>query len=162
MSRPSDLIESDIKPFAEDWEDPKPGEEHYSTNQLIAAYKAGYAKGVAGAHALLQETFNRNYQKSGEDTGKVIEKLQEFGLNPLSALLRVVSWEEFEVLITLPEAEFLDEKLESAYDFVGEFENSARTNHYCLSFRFCPTVDGLDEQKMKSDGFTIAHRLLVK
>jgi len=52
-----DVIEKEIKPSVKqsDWESPKVGEEHYSTNQIIAAYQAGIAKGVSSAQKLLQE-----------------------------------------------------------------------------------------------------------
>jgi len=158
---PTEIVESEIRPFAKDWEDPKPGEEHYSTNQLIAAYEAGYAKGL-GVQALVKEKFERNIGRSGSDTKKLISKLQEYGFTPAAARLKVVSWEQFEVLVTLSEVEYLDEKFESIYEFVGELENSSREENYSINFRFCPELDGFDEQKVKSDGFTLHHRSLAQ
>lgn len=160
----NEIIEAEIRPFVKegDWEKPKPGEEHYSTNQVIAAYEVGKTKGMTEAEQLLREKFEANIQKAGTDTRNLVEKLLEYGLHPTSARLRVSSWDLFEVLVTLSEAEYVGERFDDAYDVVNELENASRGDHYCISFRFCPEVDGFDEQKVKSDGFTLLHKSLIK
>ena len=160
----NEIVRNEIIPCVKesDWESPKPGEEHYSTNQLIAAYEAGIAKGISGMQKLVQEKFNVNIDKTANDTGKLIVKLQEYGIAPTSARLKVISWDQFEVLIILPEKEYLDEKFDIVYNFVGDLENATREEFYSISFKFLPETKDTDIQKIMSDGFTLLHKSLVK
>jgi len=160
----TEIVRNEIIPCVKesDWESPKAGEEHYSTNQLIAAYEAGIAKGISGMQKLVQEKFNANIDKTASDTGRLISKLQEYGVNPTSARLKVISWDQFEVLFILPEKEYLDEKFDFVYNFVGDLENSTREEFYSISFKFLPETEDTDIQKIMSDGFTLQHKSLVK
>jgi hypothetical protein len=160
----TEIISNEIIPLVKqcDWESPKPGEELYSTNQLIAAYEAGIARGMVGAQKLVQEKFFYNVDKTAEDTGKLVSKLQEYGINPSAARLKVISWDQFEVLIILPEKEYLDEKFDIVYNFVGELENATHEEFYCITFKFLPETENTDVQKIMSDGFTLLHKSLVK
>jgi len=159
-----DVIEKEIKPSVKqsDWESPKVGEEHYSTNQIIAAYQAGIAKGVSSAQKLLQEKFVENLEKTAKDTGKLISQLSKFNIKLSRALLKVIAWDQFEVLIILPEKEYLGEKFEKAYIFVGGLEDEVQKDHYSITFCFCPESQYLNMEKVKSDGFTLQHRALQK
>jgi hypothetical protein len=158
------IIESEIKPLVKncDWESPDPGQEYFGANQLIAAYEAGVAKGIMGAEKLLWEKIHQNIEKAGTDTKKLIDQLKQKGLDLISARLRVISWDQYEVLVTLSEKQFVGEEFEMSYDIVSELENSSREEHYCISFRFCPEVKGFEEQRVKADGFILTHKALSK
>jgi hypothetical protein len=160
----SEIIDQEIKPYAKigDWEEPQPGEEHYSPNQVIAAYEAGKTSAMNSLQRLVQDQFETNKSKAGADTRKLIEKLMERGFHPISARLKITSWDFLEVLITVPEEEYCAESFDDIYDFVNELERASRSEQYCISFRFCPTVEGFDENKVKSDGFIQLHKSLIK
>lgn len=161
---PSEFIDQDIKPYAKigDWEEPRPGEEHYSTNQVIAAYEAGKTSAMNSLQKLVHEQFEANKSKAGADTRKLIEKLLEHGFHPISARLKICSWDLMEVLITLPEKEYCAESFDDIYNVVNELEDASRNEQYYISFRFCPEIEGFEESKVKADGFVLLHKSLMK
>jgi hypothetical protein len=70
------IVRNEIIPSVKqcDRDPPKPGEENYITNQLIATYEAGIAKCMVGEQELVQERFFYNVSKTAEDTIKLLEK----------------------------------------------------------------------------------------
>jgi hypothetical protein len=156
-------VKSEIIPLVKgDWEGPKAGDPIFGPDQVIAAFEAGYAKGTSVVEKLVREKIEQNIQKAGSDTGKLIERLQQAGLSPKSARLKIVGVEEYEVLVVLPEKDYVDEKFDDALSFIGELERATRQDDYCIMFTFCPESESFDESKVKSDGFTLFHKSLVK
>ena len=161
---PEEVIESKIKPFVGkgDWESPKSREEHYGPDQVIAAYEVGVSKGIGDALELWREKIDENTVKAGRDTRRLVEELRKRALTLNSARLKVVSSDQCEVLITLPEEEYVKEGFEDVYSFVSELENESRGEHYSIAFLFCPEVQGFDDRKVWLDGFRWRHKSLMK
>jgi hypothetical protein len=158
------VIDSEILPHVEesDWEGPQPGEERYSPNQMIAAYQAGLVKGVDNASKLIQDQFQRNLETSGIATKKLLDKMATLKLRALAARLRVESWDYFEILISLPEADWLSEAAMEMLDYSATVEEAADSEFFHLVLHFCGVGEVFNQSLVEADGYVWTYKPLAE
>ena len=157
-----EIVETDIRPLVEvsDWISPERGDEHYSPNQVIGSYNAGFRKGREAVDALIEAQFEKNLQRAGGLTTQVIEKLRLMSTHPISARLKDDSWREYEIVITIPQSEFIPDSFLSIYEFTGELEEREEDENFKINFRFCGEGESFNKNKMISEGFGYFHKSL--
>jgi|SRR6185295_15661672 len=162
------IVEDHIRPQVDvdDWVSAMPGEPTYSTNQVIGAFSAGVKTKVQRVLSVfeeqLKEHIEQSKQRAASLTHTVIEKLQSSGFHPVSAHLRVVEPDEFDVLVTVPKQEFFADAFMQFYEFTGEIENKETDENFVISFHFYGQSDNFNDAKMFSDGYVYLHKSLVK
>lgn len=139
------------------WELTSPKQKLFSGDQVLDAYLQGKNKGLEQAQKLILEKLNDNIIKSGNHTSELLFYLNKSGFNPQAAYLKINSWDDFTVLIILPEKEFVDEKIDKVYDYFTDFEGMISEKLYHIHISICDNVDGLDESYIHSDGFVLKH-----
>jgi hypothetical protein len=163
MSQSTDsFVEREIKPYARDWEPPTPYEERYSADQVINAYQIGFLKGQDSVQDLVKERFQKNVEQAAVFTLQIIERLRTLKVEPTAAWLKIISWDAFEVLFTVPEVGFISDRFREVYSYVGELEQAARAERTCISFTFCPETEHFDLGAVKAEGFSLRHKALLK
>lgn len=139
------------------WELTSPKEKLFSSDQVIDAYLRGKNEGLEQAQKLILEKLNDNIVKSGKHASELLVYMKKRGFNPQAAFLKINSWDDFTVLIILPENEFVDEKIDGVYDYFTEFETLISEKLYHMHISICDTVDELDESYIHADGFVLKH-----
>jgi hypothetical protein len=141
------------------WELASPKDKLFSSDHVIDAYLKGKNDGLEQQQRLIIDKLVSNIKKAGRNTTDILSFLKKKKLNPISAYLRINSWDNFSILIILSQEEFLDKKMLSVYDYISELENKVDEDMYHIQVTFCDTEDNLDENYIRSDGFSLKHKL---
>jgi hypothetical protein len=141
------------------WELTSPKDKLFSSDHVIDAYLKGKNDGLEQQQRLIIEKLISNINKAGKNTSNILSFLRKKKLNPISAYLRINSWDDFSILITLPQVEFLDKKMLNVYDYISELESKVDENMYHIQVSVCDTEDNIDENYVRSDGFALKHKI---
>jgi hypothetical protein len=141
------------------WQPSRPKEKLYSSDVVINAYIQGKQEGLEQAQKAIFEQLKLNILTSENDTLEIINYLQRKSFNPISAHLKLTSWDVLEVLITLPENEFVNNKVLQVYDYIEKYENKINKDMYCLTFNLTDYSDKLDEKSLVSDGYLFKYAI---
>lgn len=141
-----------------DWDFTSSKEKLFSSDHVIDAYIKGKNDGLEQAQKLLFEYLRINIDKSGKHTARILEFLRENNFTPISAYLKINSWDSFTLMLALPENEFIDDKIIKAYDFITDFEEVTKEDLYSLNIIICDTEGDLDESYIVSDGFFLKYK----
>jgi hypothetical protein len=170
MKKPNDrkmnIVERDIRPLVDrdDWTDPEPGDDRYSTNQMVGAFNAGKVFGMENAVAEMQNWMNHtlvaNAAKAAHLTHILLEWLNARNIHPTAALLKDERFDAPEVMFVVPVAEFTGPQFEGVYEYIGEREHEWEEPNFNISFSFCWKEPELDMELLRSDGFDRRYRAL--
>lgn len=141
------------------WELTSPKDKLFSSDHVIDAYLKGKNDGLEQQQRLIIEKLVSNITKAGRDTTDILSFLKKKKLNPISAYLRINSWDDFSILIILPQVEFLDKKMLSVYDYISELENRVDEDMYHIQIAVCDTEDQIDDNYVRADGFALKHKI---
>jgi len=156
MKAQSTELESKHK-IVESWQLPVDGDKLYPVDTVIDAYIKGKNDGLEQTVKLMVKQFNNNMNRAAEDTGKVISFMREKKFNPLSAHLRVESFDNFSILITVPESDFISDSFKDIYVFTDNLQKYAAEDLYNLSFSFIDKSESFDNEILISDGYIFTH-----
>jgi hypothetical protein len=143
----------------QNWEFTAPKDKLFSSDHVIEAYLRGKKEGLEQAQKLILDKLVQNVNNSGKFANAIIAYLKEQSLHPSSVFLKINSWDDFKLLITLPEEEFISDVILPAYDFVSEFEDKVNEELYHLEVSMTDVNDSLDEKCLKSDGYVLKHKM---
>jgi hypothetical protein len=141
------------------WELTSPKDKLFSSDHVIDAYFKGKNDGLEQQQRLIIEKLVSNINKAGKHTTDILFFLKKKKLNPISAYLRINSWDDFSILVILPQEEFLDKKMLNVYDYISELENKVDEDMYHIQVSVCDTEDNIDENYVRSDGFALKHKI---
>ncbi|RPA68439.1 hypothetical protein EF405_12340 [Cyclobacteriaceae bacterium YHN15] len=141
------------------WELTAPKEKLFSSDHVIDAYLKGKNHGLEQQQRLILEKLISNINKAGKDTSAILSFLKKKKLNPIAAYLRINSWDDFSILIILPQDEFLDKRMLRVYDFISDLESRVGDDMYNIQVTVCDTEDKIDENYVRSDGFAFKHKV---
>jgi hypothetical protein len=140
------------------WELTSPREKLFSSDHVIDAYLKGKNDGLEQQQKLIIEKLESNLNKAGKDTAEILAFLSENNLHPSEAYLRINSWDDFSVLIVLPQDEFLDPRMLEVYAHITQLESKVEEAMYHIQVSFCDTEDNIDEHYIRSDGFSLKYK----
>jgi len=142
------------------WELTSPKDLQFSSDQVIDAYLKGKQEGLELQQKLVVEKLMSNIAKAGNHTSELLEIIKNKSLNPVSAYLRINSWDDYTILVVLPQSEFLDPRTLDLYDYISEMESEVEEDMYRIQVSLCDTVSEINEQYVRSDGFALKHKLV--
>lgn len=137
---------------SENWKVAPDHSRHFSENQVIDAYLKGKDDGREQTQKALINLFNVNINKAGHHTGLVANHLLKHGFTFHSAALKAVSFDEFQVIITVKEEDILSDSFLKVYDFTAKLEHESKEELYHISFVFTHNKS-INVDLLKSDGF---------
>ena len=82
------------------WEFSAPKDQLFSSDNVIEAYLKGKKDGLEQAQKLMFDKLISNISISGQYTSQVISFLKKNNISPLSAHLKINSWDDFKAIIT--------------------------------------------------------------
>lgn len=135
------------------WKLSEDGEKLHSSNAVIDAYFKGKQEGLDQAQKALQKLFENNYLRSGECAKSLIDYLKSSKLHPISAHLKIESLFTFEVIVLLPEEEFLSDAMKQVYSHCRDLEIKYCDDSFQISFNFIDASSHFDFAQLKADGF---------
>ena len=138
------------------WEITVSKDKYYTCDEVLDAYLHGKKKGLENLQKIVLKTLSDNINKTGNYTSELINILKQNGFNPEAAFLKIISWDNFKILITVPEKEYLSEKYLRIYEYISKFEDNVNNELYKIEISFVDT-NGLDVNCVQSDGFILKH-----
>ena len=119
-----------------------------TNDEIIDAYLAGKKSGLEHSKKLALDKLKENIDKSAFLTSKMLDYLKSISISPISAHLKIKSFNRFTILITLSEDEFLSQKFLKAYKVAFEIEKETENDeYYDAMFMFSDR----DEKKFNED-----------
>ena len=144
----------------QNWEFTSPKDKLFSSDHVIEAYLKGKKEGLEQAQKLILEKLVENVNNSGNYTTEIHSHFNKKGFHPVSTFLKIISWDNFKLLITLPENEFISDKIIEIYDFISDYENRVNKELYHLEISLTDINEStFDKNCLRSDGFVLKHKL---
>ncbi len=125
----------------------------FSSDHVLEAYFKGKDVGQRTETSLAADQISKNLQKSSELTASIFENLRNRAFHPGDTYLRIASQKFYEILITLPENEFLNDEILDVYNFLGELQQGAVSDYYNIDVTLCPFSEQLNIGCLTADGF---------
>jgi hypothetical protein len=147
------VIEKQTSINIDDWQLSTNGEKLFSADAVIDAYLKGKSDQLEQSQKALMKQLETNIQKASGNTVKVLEYLSSQGLSPIAAHLKPTSFDSMEVLITLPEEDYLSEKITTIYEHVSTLEEAFSEELYQINFSLTDETPHFNEALLKCDGY---------
>lgn len=143
--------------ISELWEVEPSREGKYTENDVIDAYLKGKKTGLESHQRALVKTLNENVDKCGSYTEEVIKYLNGLEITPKDVFLRINKFDLLNVLICVPEKDFLSEKFFAVYDFITGFEDEKNSlnDTFSLEFSFLDFQDNYCMSTINGDGYIL-------
>lgn len=140
------------------WEFTSPSERLYTSDHVIDAYLTGKNEALEQTEKLIVDKLKTNINNSGSYTNEILKYLKKQKFNPIAAYLKINSWDDFSILLILPENEFLSDKIYSVYDYLTNLEDNVGSEFYKLNVSIYDTDGEIDDSCIKADGFNLKHK----
>jgi hypothetical protein len=140
------------------WEFKPSKEGKYTEDHVIDAYLQGKKTGLESHHKALVKALEQNVDLCGNYTEQVFNFLKEQSIEPQDAFLKISKFDLFNVIICVPEKDFLNEKFFGVYDYISEFEvknNSSKDSTFQVEFSFLDFQDQYCVNTLNSDGYIL-------
>ncbi len=124
-------------------------------DQLFDIYNLGVESGNK-LFSHLRTVLSENMAKTSDATVKLFELLNKSGINIDSALLKIISPFDFEVLCVIDELKYASPEFTKFYNEKHELEKSLKTDNFNCTFIMCSSGD-LDFGLINSEGFALKH-----
>lgn len=129
-------------------------------NEFLTAYLMGKREGIEESKQMLVDKLLENVSNSADITNKMLQHMNQKGITPLSAHLKINSFNDFVILITVSEDEFLSEIFLSNYEYATELEKEQEGDkYYNAMFMFSDREDDFDTSLLISEGFFLDYDL---
>jgi uncharacterized FlaG/YvyC family protein len=132
----------------------------YTCDEVIDAYIQGKKEGLEQIQKVALEKMIENIKKSGEFTTELLNFFHKEKFNPVSAYLKIISWNLYNVLITIPEEEYLSDRFLSIYEYISQFEEKNKNDFYKLEITITDT-NNLNNKNIISDGYIFKHKMSI-
>ena len=129
----------------------------FSSDHVIEAYFKGKDMGQRTETSLAMDQISKNLQKSSELTALIFENLRNRSLHPVDAFLKIISQKYYEILITVPEREFLSDEILDVYSFLGDLQTKEASDYYKVDISLCPFLKQLNIGSLAADGFILQY-----
>ena len=83
----------------------------------------------------------------------VFLQIKALGFNPSAIYSKVLNEMKFNILVTIPEKEFIDDKVFSVYECLSKIEDEFKLDNFFLNFSLCSTNDGFNEKNILNEGY---------
>jgi hypothetical protein len=138
-----------------------PRENLYSCDQVIDAYLKGKSDGIQQAQKLIARQLDDNLNTTVASVNQIVEHLKLQGFHPIAAYVKIENWDNFIIMVTIPDNEWCDPAFLNIFDYVFEIEETSSNDLYNLDVHFCGISDEspLNEPYVFSDGFILKLRI---
>jgi len=125
----------------------------FSEDQLIDAY----LQGKESLGKLVKEKLIENINKVGTQTDTILDALKGKKFTPKSASLRINHYNNFDILISLPESQYTSKAFIDFYNFTSNTEQENKDD-YKVIFTFINHSKSFDYDQIRLDGYGLVHK----
>ena len=129
----------------------------FTSDDVINAYIRGRKDGLSAKERAVYNQIQSNVVKSAEDVEKLIQLLQKMGFSPTSAHLKINSIDCLEVLVTVPESDFLSDNFSKVYEYLYGFEAANASEDFTIHYSFVDHTGNLNLETITSEGYIFSH-----
>ena len=149
------------KKFPNIWEVSVDKNTIFTNDDVIDAYLKGKEVGIKETKQLLVDKLNENIGKSANFTDSMLTFLRKNNFNPISAHLKINAYNDFVILVTLPEDEFISEEFLVSYNFAATIEEQVLNDkYYNVMFMFSDREEEtFNKSLLASDGFFLDYKI---
>ncbi|WAC10937.1 hypothetical protein [Dyadobacter pollutisoli] len=137
----------------DEWEATPENEKFFSSDHVIDAYMKGRKDGVKDERALIIDKIKSNVTSSSAVTHAAFNEIRRLGFSPISAYLKISDWAIYNILITIPESEFLDDRILEVYSVLSKIEDNFKNDYYSVHISLCDIGDDFSEKCVTIDGY---------
>lgn len=145
------VIDKDL--HIDSWKITTAQEKLYSSDVVIDAYLTGKKEGLQQNQKVLIQQLESNVKKASQHTAQIVKHLKAQSINPLSAHLKLSSFDEMKVLLTLSETDFISEKITDVYDHISAFEETVSEDLYTIYFTLAIAGEQFNRSLLDADGY---------
>lgn len=133
----------------------------YTNDDIIDAFFKGKEAGVKEKKQIFVDKLNENIDKSARFTESMLTFLRKNNFNPISAHLKINSFDDFVILVTVPEKEFTSEEFLVSYNFASTIEDQVMDDKYFnLMFMFCDRDEtDFNKNLLITEGFFMDYKI---
>lgn len=133
----------------------------FTNDDVIDAFLKGKEAGIKEKKEIYVDKLNENIAKSGDFTQSMLNFLRKNNFNPISAHLKINAFDDFVILVTLPEDEFLSEDFLDSYNFANTIEQQVMSDkYYNVMFMFSDREEKtFNKNLLASDGFFMDYKM---
>lgn len=133
----------------------------FTNDDVIDAYLKGKEIGIREKKQIFVDILNENIGKSADLTESMLTFLKKNNFNPISAHLKINTFSDFIILVTLPEEEFISEEFLVSYNYASTIEEQlVNDKYYNVMFMFSDREEeNFNKSSLISDGFFMDYKL---
>lgn len=135
----------------------KPSNDDFA-NAQIDAYVQGRKDEADQVRKFVVAQIKSNTELAAKLAKQVLAYLKAKGFHPGVTRLRIVELDRLDILIEVPEQEFLSKKFLSVYTLANKLEKEHRSDVFNIAFSFLGNGGKVDDAHLRSDGFTFTLR----
>ncbi|QMU64702.1 MAG: hypothetical protein GKR88_10670 [Flavobacteriaceae bacterium] len=133
----------------------------FTNDDIIDAYLKSKEDSIKEKKQLFVDKLNENIEKSTNFTDSMFTFLRKNNFNPISAHLKINTYNDFVILVTLPEDEFISEDFLVSYNFAATIEEQVLNDkYYNVMFMFSDREEEtFNKSLLASDGFFLDYKI---
>lgn len=128
---------------------------NFALDRVAAAYLLGNTNLLSTGDFIYFEKLIYNFQSITHISHQAYVILNSFNIQPVHIFMRLNSWDNYSILIVIPESDFLNEIIIDVYDQISLIEESVSSNTFNATISFCDYTEHFDVSKVKNDGFIL-------
>lgn len=143
----------------ENWELTSPKDRMFTSDHVLDAFLTGQKTALESGQKLVMEKLVNNLKASSDYATALISKIKAIGVTPTKTFLKINSWDNYSILFIVSEEDFTGGSIDEVYNYIGQFEDEVHSDFYKLDISICDTNEGVDEDFIKSDGFSLKFKM---
>lgn len=145
----------------DEWQISPEREMLYTSNHLIDAYLKGKTDGLNAELKLVFDQLKANIKESTHITSTITKLLRNKGIITESAYLKIINWNDFELLLFVPERNLIGDNGIDIYFEIAEIENNRKTDHFSISVSLSSKNESFSKKDLASDGYNLKHPMTI-
>ena len=142
------------------WEGLRLASERGGDEQLLTPFHLRYEASEEIEENTSVGQLKINLASAGVMTSGLLTRIRQAGFHPISAMLRINDWENFEVMVTMPDVEIDSEQFTSIDDYVEKIDQ-AELESFALMFVLLSASEQSSEADLVAQGYVWRHKILA-
>jgi hypothetical protein len=138
------------------WIRTTPSSSQFTGDDVIQAWEQGKKDGVDEILRLAVTQLDENVKAAFAHTSELLSIMQNLGVKPSNAWLKISTWNRLHVLVLVDERDMLEGGIYEVYKEIQSIEDRENTGHYSICFSLVGDAPDLNHRLMESDGYTRA------
>ncbi|SES00271.1 hypothetical protein [Pedobacter rhizosphaerae] len=143
--------------ISEKWNIEAPNQNLFTGDQVIDAYLSGKKDGLRSAEKVILDRLDNNVDNSGTQVLDLLKFLDRKNISGNDAYLKINSWKDLSILISVKESDFYNESFLNVYEFVEHLEETLNSETCHVEFSFVDFNEKLNDYNLHCDGYVLKY-----